>query len=677
MAIDSKYAKGYYRRAKAHISMGNHLEGARDFTRIMKIEPENLQVQAELDSMVAKHLSDKDKQLLVKESREVSASQSSASVQGGQYRRIAIVEEDDDDEDEEKTEDNPKKAEVKKNQGSAIGAGVAGSKDVQMTVTKQTNTTDKTPVSQTKDNGKDRSVFIKELKKRQDLKADAVVEIKKAMFEVAIKMMSKELDYFDEDEVRLAGLNYELSVEYYTLKMSYHANLALCYAQIDQPNKVIEYCDVVLDTFDDNLRLKQTNGTLDTVDYALLEKTLVRKGLALEKADKFRKARKVYNEVRQRFPRNMQASQGIHRCDDYLGDKEIDFSPVSNWISPVSQNSSPLLEKTVPVEKPVKDEKSFKIEEVKQTESTPKNDAGVTLSLEHFEKQKEEGNTAFKKSNFPKAYEIFTKIVNSITLNYPDIDNDKNDKLCILLVSVLSNRAFTCAKINKFYQGIEDCNRIIKIDADNAKAYYRRYICEEEIAAELRNERKKYREQSLIIDMLKKEKSFIENCISDLGVVMKHAKESQYKLKIDELKGILSALDEELKKLCPEDKSAGVEVLGSTETPHHKSDDKKETPARTPITPSKPQVNPSDNLNMDEITIQALDKIISNSSVPNNASKFEVELKSFKTHYAKMWQYLKKFDSLDFLAQLYKSREMESSVSKQLIGCLSDVFGNE
>lgn len=677
LAIDHQYSKGYYRRAKAHIAMGNHLEGARDFSRIMKLEPNNEPVQKELDETVEKHLTDKDKELLAKESAVGSGCQGPSTEQAGQYRRLAIVEDDDDEEEDDEKEKIKKVAHEQKVKEPAVKQQIAGSRDSNMTIpSKDTVKIDQKSPSKQVDT-KDRSVFIKQLRKRQQLKEAAVVEIRKAMFENAINMMSKELDYFDEDDIRLAGLTDELSLEYYALKMSFHANLALCYAQNDLPNKVIEFCDTVVDSFNAHLKIKERIGELESIDYAILEKTLLRKALALEKADKFRKARTVYNEVRQRFPHNLQASQGIYRCDDYLGDKEIDYSPTSASISPPLKSSSSLLEKTTPVEvKKPAEQKILKVEEIKSPEPT-NNSADLLLSLEHFEKIKEEGNAAFKKSDFVKAFDIFSKIVNGITLKYPNIDNEKDGNLCKLLVSVLSNRAFTCHKIKKFYQGIEDCNRIIKIDPDNAKAYYRRYLCEEEIAAELRNERKKFKEYSLIVDMLKKEKSFIENCISDLDIVMKHAKEAQYKQKRDELNGILEALNEELKKLNPTEKPAGVEVLNSTETPESKKEPTPTPAQKKPISETLIQPKEATNINIDEITVQALDKIINNSAVPNNASKFEVELKSFKTYYAKMWQYFQKFDGKDFLANLYKSREIEAFVSKQVIGCLSEVFKNE
>lgn len=665
--------------------MGNFLEAARDLRRIVDLEPENKQVADELDELTKNKLSESDKRVLEQE-RE-AGSKKSQQESTGEFKRLNIVEDDDDEEEqEEQQEAVPAKQQLVANgvatheiKVTELRTPEVAEKPVELTpsIPKPVETKQEQPVPAPIVPQADKSVFIKELRKRQDVKQRAVDEIKKAMFEDAINLMKKELDYFDEDDIRLVGLTPELKLEYYSLKMSFHANMALCYAQIDLPKKVVEFCDIVLESFEEHAKI----AGQDKAEYSILEKTLMRKALALEKCDKFRDARVVYNEIRQRFPSNMQASQGVHRCDDYLGDRLVDFSPSSSNISPSQKLSSPVLDKiTSPVSSPAPPQPTPKqpmVQEIIEKETSTASAASTALSLEHFEKLKADGNNAFKKSDFQKAFEIFTKIISSVTLAHPELDKKKEDQLCQLLVSVLSNRAMTCAKIGKFYQGIEDCNRILTIDSSNAKAYHRRFVCQEEIAAQLRAERKQIREQGLVADLLRKEKDYIEAAIADLGTVMKHTKEADYKLKNQELLGIRDSLAIELEKISPKQVKPVVQVLESKE--EAQIEEKKPAPEvkkPQPAAPAKPQ-RPDANLDIDAITVQALDAIISSSTLPNNASKFEVELKSFKTHYLKMWQYFTKFGDNSFLAKLYEKREMEASVVGAVVNCLSAVLANE
>jgi tetratricopeptide (TPR) repeat protein len=662
--------------------MGNYLEAARDLKRIIKLEPDNKPVAEELAELIKKHLSEDDKKILEQDNYVSTDKNTKEPVE--EFKRLNIVEDEEEDDDEQEPvvpiqnlvtsgvssheiknlTETPKQTPAQKKE-EEIPVKIV--QEVKSVPTQQASSVPEA----------NKSVFLKELRKRQDVKQKAVDEIKRSMYENAINLMKKELEYFDEDDIRLVGLRPELKTEYYSLKMSFHANLALCYSQLDLPKKVVEYCDIVLESHQENAKVVGP----EKLDLTILEKTLMRKALALEKCEKFRDARIVYNEVRQLFPHNMQASQGIHRCDDFLGDRLIDFSPSSSNLSPAHKNSSPLLEKIPVSETPKVSSQPVpiqpKIEVVKNEDTNSSTQASTSESLGHYEKLKTEGNNAFKKNDFTKAYEIFTKIINSITLAYPDLDKNKDEALCVLLVSVLSNRAMTCAKIGKFYQGIEDCDRILNIDWSNAKAYHRRFVCQEEIAGQLRNQRKQIKEPNLVIDLLKKEREYIEGAMSDLEIVVKHTQEGDYKLKKQELQGIKEALNAELKKLAPSISKPVVEVLNSKEETTPEVKKIVSEPKKTEVPAPQPVQRSDSNLDIDAITLQALDSIISSSGVPNNASKFETELKSFKTHYLKMWQYFGKFADSKFLVKLYDKREMEAAIISTVVNCLSAVLAEE
>jgi len=62
--------------------------------------------------------------------------------------------------------------------------------------------------------------------------------------------------------------------------------------------------------------------------------------------------------------------------------------------------------------------------------------------------------------------------------------------------------------------------------------------------------------------------------------------------------------------------------------------------------------------------------------LPNTAQCFEIQFNSFKENYAKLWQYIKKFDSKQ-LTVLYSKREMESKIFIKFIRCFAVVCDHE
>jgi hypothetical protein len=675
--------------------MGNWLEAAKDLRRIVILEPENTEVQSELDSLLKKHItSEKEKKDVYDTQIEASASdksksQNSASsnIKNGQasvdpqannnqgFKRLNIVEEDEEDEEEESN--------TKQDQGrSAQSQPKVETKPAQKDSAPKTNVTQ--PVqSQPAQPNSDKSGFMKELKKVQHIKAKAVDEIKKSMYDDALSLMKKHLEFFDDDDYRLIGCTDAQKTEYYTLKMSYHANMALCYAQLDMPKKVVEFSDIVIEAFQESEKVIGVgNG-----DQQIYEKTLMRKALALEKCEKFRDARLVYAEVRKMSPSNMMASQGVHRCDEYLEDRHVDFSPKTPTGSP--SEKSPSSHQTKPEAKEQKSEpqitlnvqkgagatptqpQKLKVEELSSTTNAP----DPKLLVEQLEKVKDTGNTAYKNNDFQKAYTTFSSIIKQIDDHIkPPLD----ERVKKLLSSVLSNRAMTCIKLKKFLQGSEDCTRVLGMEPDNPKVLHRRMVCCEELASEVAETRQNVKDTKLGRDMLSREIGLLEGCIRDVEEVFRLTKEAQYSKKKDELSILHKKAKEEFAKI-PGTAKPVIQELNSTSN---------KEPVAEKTTEQKPQVDPkaspqkkpepiASNLNIDDITLKALDAIINSSTLPNNASKFEVELKSFKSYYDKMWQYFKKFGKVDFLSELYAKRELETSFLTQILGCLDHTLNSE
>ena len=76
--------------------------------------------------------------------------------------------------------------------------------------------------------------------------------------------------------------------------------------------------------------------------------------------------------------------------------------------------------------------------------------------------KKEEGNEAFRSSEFEKAYDLYTEALS--------ID----PKNIITNAKLYCNRGLMAQKMGDFEKGIEDCSRAIELDEKYLRAYQRR-----------------------------------------------------------------------------------------------------------------------------------------------------------------------------------------------------------
>jgi len=86
LQLNDKYAKAYHRRAKASLALKNFTGAYQDFKAVMRLEPENEQVNAELKDCVG--LMNKEAISIPEEGR------------AEQFKRVAIIEEDESEEEQ-------------------------------------------------------------------------------------------------------------------------------------------------------------------------------------------------------------------------------------------------------------------------------------------------------------------------------------------------------------------------------------------------------------------------------------------------------------------------------------------------------------------------------------------------------------------------------------------------
>lgn len=682
MEIDPTFTKGYYRRSKANHAMGNYLECGKDLKKILQLEADNKDVQKELEDLISNHLN----QSQVKQLDTVLASESGKE----SFKRIAIVEEDE-DEDEEQT---PTVVPIKDTPQSGSKPSLQ-----QSTSSAQKDQEPAAKIEGNKQNSSKDDKLRAEMEKIQKVKDSAVELINKSMYDDSITLMKKSLEFFEDDDLRLPGYSIDTQKDYLQLKVGFHSNIALCYAQLDIPSKVVDFSQIVLDGIESRRKIDTDQNAFASI----LEKCLLRMGFAYEKLEKFGKARECFLRVREMNIQNMQAVHGIKRCNDYLDDHRTEIPKAQP--KPVSL-PEPTQEKVKEIpQQPVPPRQSkAKVEEMGSMDET-KTPEFLEKELKELEGVKKLGNDYFQQGNHQKAYDMFSKGISHIETNHPDIVKNYasyTEKLVKLFSMLLSNRAFACVKLKKYYNGIEDANKVIAIDKENIKIYHRKFLCEDEIAQEIRQSRNGIKDQKLQEDLCEKEKKFLQDSLKGLEIVMQSAKEDQYELKksqiIKQIAGLeeiltefkkkrqapsSSKIVEETKPSTSEDKkpsepakkvekkaeSVKTEEQSAVKKPEPKKEETEKVRLEVTQTPRVPA--PVDtSLNIDEITRHALSALISNSTLPTNASKFEVELKSFKTHYSLMWQYLSKFSDLQFLSVFYEKRELETNILLSVLACL-------
>lgn len=156
------------------------------------------------------------RRLLEKESKPNGDKSATEEKKGG-FKKIAIEEEDEEDE-----EDKPVKADPV----------VSGILEVDRII-------DTAFIEQQK------KALEEKLKTIESIKAEGTQHFKNSQYEKAIKKFEESLHKINE--VLLSGVNIDPSKDVPNQKASILNNIALCYAQMDLPSKVVEYSGLTVD----------------------------------------------------------------------------------------------------------------------------------------------------------------------------------------------------------------------------------------------------------------------------------------------------------------------------------------------------------------------------------------------------------------------------------------------
>ena len=405
------YLKAYHRRAEAALGLGEYERGYIDVRAILSIEVENASVKEtmmkilkkahaakiELDlekvksaaAEIVKKIQEAKIAAPVKpKPKEVAEEKKKEEKRTDGFVKVAITEEEVDSSESE--EENIKKEVVKDSIWSEEEVKVIPAKV-------------ETPAVSTKELEKLLTGYNKLREEGNKLNrsgqySEAIEKYIKAINEL------KEIKQLREDE----------RVKYEAIANS---NIAVCYKQMQESNKVIEYTTKVIES--------KVN------DNAILIKTLVLRAFAYESIDELTRAKDDWTKVKQLQWNNTDASLGLERINDaFKRDKGQKIGEVLRSIKP------------------------------------------------QLESHKENGNAKYKEGKHKEAVEDFTKGINLFiekcnTDNYNYTPKD----LLQIIGQLYTNRALCYHMLGQHEKVVEDTSFVItKVDSKSAKAYYRRGV---------------------------------------------------------------------------------------------------------------------------------------------------------------------------------------------------------
>ena len=349
LELDPNYTKARNRRGKAYLATQEYRKALEDFEYVIEQFPDNAEVNADL-----KKCRDEVRKT-------------------GGFKKISIVEEEDEEEFQ--------KIQIEEE-------------------------SDQEESSQEEDQFDSSEVVSDVLKSAETIKAQAIELYQNGKYHEAINSYSEALKQL----VNLTSKDTDLLNN---TKAALYSNIALCYYQLSEDHKVIEFSSSAL-----NVKPSNTN---------ILIKAHLRRALSSENLERVQAAKADMIKVKELDPSNMQASQALQRYAQHLNH-----------------------------------------EGEKQAVSKAANTQSIVARAEQM---KNVGNSLFKKSDFDKAILEFTAAIKILTEELHNLL--ENPSAVALLINLYNNRALANSKLDCNTLVVQDCQEALKFDPDNLKSHYR------------------------------------------------------------------------------------------------------------------------------------------------------------------------------------------------------------
>lgn len=536
--------------------------------------------------------------------------------------------------------------------------------------------------------------IIKKVKTIESLKNEVTPLIKRAMYEDAIQALATPLNMISD--IDTSNVTSSFKEEIFKLKMSIVSNLSLCHMRVEQWTKVNTLCALIIKETEAHI-LQNPSYQTNT-----LERALQRQAISLESTDRYEKAYICYEQIKKINPSNIEAFKGANKCKKMVSADVLATSLEQHQRKQAQKKAKKTSDVRINKNKvgSSKKESNSMGDYFKQTCSTENMKETTQDSINkneilRYEQLKNKGNTIFKSKKYDEAVKCYTSTINLINEKHPLIKESGsgyNQKLVAVYITLLSNRAMAWVFLKKYLRGIEDSNCVIQVDRKNPKAFYRRALCQEGLAAEMTKKIAEIKNQELKVDLLQKQVDYLENSVKDCNHILKFIQDKKATSALREkafnqIAGVKKLLSQAQlltsgtgnleqnrgqQQQQQQQKATKFEVINEQESSNHQQDN---TPATSS---SNNNANNSQKMNQEklgksqkiEISESIIDKALQNlldkSDIPTNASQFELEVSSFKDKYSLLWKYIEKFDNIQ-LETLYSKRKIEPKYFKLLV----------
>ncbi|CAD8111816.1 unnamed protein product [Paramecium sonneborni] len=408
------------------------------------------------------------------------------------------------------------------------------------------------------------------------------------------------------------------------------SNLAYCHLQLQEYQKVIEYCGNILE---------------DNIAWDIKTKAYLRRGMAYERLDKVVLSKLDFLRVKDLDPGNLQASQALDRLSKIMSQEE------NNKVVKIreeEQNKQEIGAQSKRIEQPIKQQQEEPkniqkqqpeitkkaIQEVDNGQKSKLSDAEIQTQLG---KLKEQGNTHYKAQELENAIQIWGEGIQFYEANPAPSQIQ-------LYFQLLTNSCLCYSQLNQNNQVVELASKVLAKDLNNQKALYRRGVA--------------YSSLAMISDKLEEQNELFGKGREDLErLVCLDSENKQAKDKLSEVqklhancRGKLREKQDAQPKQEKKDEQNNIQQEKSEQQQQAKNQQTKQKSV------NQQQI---DQIGQN-LTVNVIQDLLNKKQQPETATIFEKNMNTFKK--ATPPQIIDYVFQVDNLQQLYATKDLPTDI---------------
>ncbi|CAD8122438.1 unnamed protein product [Paramecium sonneborni] len=401
------------------------------------------------------------------------------------------------------------------------------------------------------------------------------------------------------------------------------SNLAYCHLQLQEYQKVIEYCGNIIE---------------DNIAWDIKTKAYLRRGMAYERLDKVVLSKLDFLRVKDLDPGNLQASQALDRLSKIMSQEE------NNKVTKIreeeqnkqeirSQSIKQQQEEPINIQKQQPEIIKKTIQEVDDGQKSKLSDAQISTQLG---KLKEQGNTHYKAQELEKAIQIWGEGIKFYEANPAPSQIQ-------LYFQLLTNSCLCLSQLNQNNQVVELASKVLAKDLNNQKALYRRGVAFSSLA--------------MISDKLEEQNELFGKAREDLErLVCLDSENKQAKDKLSEV--------QKLHANCRGKIREKQESQPKQEKKDEQNNAQQEKPESQQVKNQQTKQKSVNQQQIDQIgqnlTVNVIQDLLNKKQLPETATIFEKNMNTFKK--ATPSQIIDYVFQVDNLQQLYTTKDLPTDI---------------